>query len=221
MQHGERNAVIEPLIMVPLINSLLANPLLSLYKTGFDHPGGRGELVNMGTDDPCPVVFHILVPVNLTACPYLTFTSIGVHNHPPPPPNTLPTQVVDSLVGVVRNMNQPGMTLGRVDYCKSQCLIRLIRDRTATFLKSPQLQEFCNQNNSQTLSGIHPSFANMDRFAAIIHKQRLLAYPAGQWYQGVLFEMEINPDIREYDQQVEQDEEGLMIVCVFGRSRFF
>jgi len=35
----------------------------------------------------------------------------------------------------------------------------------------------------------------MDRFAAIIHKQRLLAYPAGQWYQGVLFEMERNPAI--------------------------
>jgi hypothetical protein len=146
MHRGERNAVIEPLIMVPLINSLLANPLLSLYKTGFDHPGGRGKLVNMGTDDPYPVIFRILVPVNLTACPYLTFTSRGVHNHPPPPPNMPPRDVVDSLVGVVRNMNQPGMTLGIVDYCKSQYLIRLIRDRTATFLKSPQLQEFCNQN---------------------------------------------------------------------------
>jgi hypothetical protein len=74
MQHGERNAVIEPLIMGPLINGLLANHHFT--KTGSDQPGGRGKLVKMGTEDLCPVSFHILVPLNLTTCPYLAFTRV-------------------------------------------------------------------------------------------------------------------------------------------------
>lgn len=56
------------------------------------------------------------------------------------------------------------------------------------FLKNPALQEFCQQHNGQTLSQIHESFVNMDRFSAIIHKQRLLMYPEGRDFNGVLYE---------------------------------
>jgi hypothetical protein len=72
----------------------------------------------MGSVDQCPVVFHILVPLDLAACPYITFTSRGVHNHPPPPPNKPPGEILESLARVVQSMNQPDITLGMFDYCQ-------------------------------------------------------------------------------------------------------
>ncbi|GMF77724.1 unnamed protein product [Aspergillus oryzae] len=33
----------------------------------------------------CEVVFNGLVPVDISQCPYILFTSHGVHKHPPPP----------------------------------------------------------------------------------------------------------------------------------------
>ena len=54
-------------------------------------------MVKMGTEDPCPVSFHILVPLNLTTCPYLAFTPRGVHNHPPP--NKPKEEILDLLAG--------------------------------------------------------------------------------------------------------------------------
>jgi hypothetical protein len=66
----------------------------------------------------------------------------------------------------------------------------------AGFLKSPALQAFCKQYNTQTLPELHHSFSNMDRFSAILRKKRLLEYPAGQSYNGVFFEKERNPAIK-------------------------
>jgi len=36
----------------------------------------------------------------------------------------------------------------------------------------------------------------MDRFRTIIQKQRLLAYPAGQGYNGIRFELERNAELK-------------------------
>lgn len=56
------------------------------------------------------------------------------------------------------------------------------------FLKSQALQTFCEQHNKKHVAEIHTSFANMDRFRAMIHKQRLLFFPEGRDIHGVLFE---------------------------------
>ena len=49
---------------------------------GRDHPQGSGRLQHT----PCDVIFNALVPVDIGQCPYILFTSHGVHKHPPPPP---------------------------------------------------------------------------------------------------------------------------------------
>ncbi|KAJ1712953.1 hypothetical protein NYO67_4873 [Aspergillus flavus] len=46
-----------------------------------DHPQGPGRLKHT----TCEVVFNGLVPVDISQCPYILFTSHGVHKHPPPP----------------------------------------------------------------------------------------------------------------------------------------
>ncbi|KAK2793175.1 hypothetical protein FQN52_001823 [Onygenales sp. PD_12] len=96
-------------------------------------------------------------------------------------------------------------------------LIQEMREPTmklSSFLKSPALQAFCHKYDAQSLAEIHTSFSNMDRFRAMIQKQRLLAFPAGQSYNGVLFELERNPALKEYVQEIYQDPDGLMIICM-------
>ena len=67
------------------------------------------------------------------------------------------------------------------------------------FLKSQALKEFCEQHNKKHIAEIHTSFINMDRFQAIIYKQRLLYFLEGQDIHRVLFKYHIKhegqPDI--------------------------
>lgn len=63
------------------------------------------------------------------------------------------------------------------------------------FITSPQFQAFCRQYNASTLGDIHPSLANSDTIRAIIAKQHLLAYPAGQGINGVLYELQKKPEL--------------------------
>ncbi|KAN0067108.1 hypothetical protein V8E54_014755 [Elaphomyces granulatus] len=154
-------------------------------KTGFDPPSGRGRLIKLGSDSPCPLVFHVLVPLHLEACPYLTFTSEGIHNHPPPPPNKAPGEFLKSLAEEVQNMNQPDLTL-------------------ATFLKSPQLQDFA----TNTIR------VRCQESTLVPRTWIVCCNSSQQWYQGILFELERNPAIKDYVQQIHQDAEDLMIVCI-------
>lgn len=61
------------------------------------------------------------------------------------------------------------------------------------FLNSPALKEFLRANRWKSISEIHTSFVNFDRFSAIIAKQRALAFPEGRDFNGVVFEYENKP----------------------------
>jgi hypothetical protein len=62
---------------------------------------------------PCEVVFHIMVPILLEACPYMLFTSHGIHSHPPPPPNNAPQAIMNGVMQLVKEMRDPSLTLGK------------------------------------------------------------------------------------------------------------
>ncbi|EEH41177.2 hypothetical protein PAAG_03463 [Paracoccidioides lutzii Pb01] len=163
--------------------------LEEIFESGLLHPTEKcGVMEQMQS--------HRKVCVNLTNCPYMLFISHGQHKHPPPPPNKPPATIMKRIVHLIKEIRESNMTL-------------------STFLKSPALEAFCHQYNSPTLPEIHQSFTNMDRFRAIIKKQQLLAYSAGQEYNGVRFELERNPKLKEYIQELYHDEEGLMIVCMY------
>lgn len=63
----------------------------------------------------------------------------------------------------------------------------LVANQLAQFLQNLQLETFCWEHSASTLAELHPSFANKDKIAAIIQKQRFLSYPSGQDINGLIF----------------------------------
>ncbi|BCR83612.1 uncharacterized protein ACHE_60818S [Aspergillus chevalieri] len=162
----------------------------SLY-CAYDHPQGPGKLVHA----KCNVTFHWLIPTDLSQNPYFVFMSHGVHTHVPPPPRKAPAKIMNGILQSINQARSPSLTLG-------------------TFLKSPALQSFCAEHNCHTIQQIHESFSNMDPIQAVIRKQRLLHYPAGQNVNGVMFELGKNKDLQEYIHEVYQQNDQIMIICI-------
>ncbi|EYE90406.1 uncharacterized protein EURHEDRAFT_417473 [Aspergillus ruber CBS 135680] len=168
-------------------------PLTSRRKyCDFDHVQGPGKLEHI----QCGVIFTALVPVDIQSCPFIVFTSHGIHQHPPPPPHKPPELILRGVERIIKQMRNPSLTL-------------------AQFLRSPELEAFCQQYNASTPAEIHASLSNTDRISAIIQKQRLLSYPAGQNFNGVIYLYNTNPFIKEYIQEKYCDPNGTMILCGF------
>ncbi|EAW25652.1 uncharacterized protein NFIA_044710 [Aspergillus fischeri NRRL 181] len=134
--------------------------------------------------------------VDVQNCPFIVFTSHGIHQHPPPPPHKPPELILRGVERIIKQMRNPSLTL-------------------AQFLRSPELEALCQQYNASTPAEIHASFSNTDRISAIIQKQRLLSYPAGQSFNGVIYLYNTNPFIKEYIQEKYCDPNGTMILCGF------
>ncbi|CBF71257.1 hypothetical protein AN6691.2 [Aspergillus nidulans FGSC A4] len=140
--------------------------------------------------------------VNIQETPYILFTSHGIHQHPPPPPHKPPEQILKGIESIIRNMRNPSLTL-------------VTNYSIAKFLRSPELEAFCQQYNASTPAEIHASLSNIDRISAIIQKQRLLTYPEGQDFNGVVYISNINPTLKQYIQEKYRDPDGIMILCAY------
>ncbi|CBF78887.1 predicted protein [Aspergillus nidulans FGSC A4] len=127
------------------------------------------------------------------------FVSRGIHSHPPPPPNKPPQLILDEILDLIRKMQSPDLT-------------------PSLFLRSPALKQFCQKYNGQTLSQIHNSFVNQDRFAAIIAKEKALLYPKGRGLAGVRCELDRHPEYREYVRRIYTDHDIVMIICGFNKQ---
>lgn len=60
----------------------------------------------------CNVQFRLFRPTNLQQCPYLIWTSHGVHRHPPPPPSSTPKELIKGLVQLIHRIQDPTLTTG-------------------------------------------------------------------------------------------------------------
>jgi hypothetical protein len=65
------------------------------------------------TTQGCDVLFDILLPQDLQACPYYLFTSIGEHKHPPPPPVKTPLDILGEIREIIRDMQNPDLRIGQ------------------------------------------------------------------------------------------------------------
>jgi hypothetical protein len=157
-----------------------------------DHPQGSGRLKHT----PCDVIFNALIPVDISQCPYILFISHGVHKHPPPPPTKPPERILQAVKQMIQQIQDSSLT-------------------TAQFLRSPQLEAFCQQYNASTFAEIHSSFCNKDRITAIIQKQQLLSYPNGQDINGLIFLQRMDQHIKNYVQEVFHDSQGTMVLCAY------
>lgn len=74
-----------------------------------DHPQGSGRLKHT----PCDVIFNALIPVDINQCPYILFTSHGVHKHPPPPPTKPPERILQGVKRIIQQIQDPSLTTGK------------------------------------------------------------------------------------------------------------
>ncbi|KAJ5111463.1 hypothetical protein N7532_001998 [Penicillium argentinense] len=87
------------------------------------------------------------------------------------------------------------------------------RKDCASFLQSPALREYCQERKCMTLSQIHKSFVNMDRFRAVLTKQRAFRYPKGRDIAGIQHELHRDPTLQSYIREVYDNEYGLFVFC--------
>ena len=57
--------------------------------------------------------FLYIIPQAITNTPYVLFASFGVHNHPLPPPTTVPTSLKGEIMGLINKMNTKNLTPGK------------------------------------------------------------------------------------------------------------
>lgn len=74
-----------------------------------DHPQGSGQLKHT----PCDVIFNALVPIDIEQCPYMIFTSHGIHKHPPPPPSKAPERILGGVKRIIEQIRDPNLTTGK------------------------------------------------------------------------------------------------------------
>lgn len=147
-----------------------------------DHPQGKGKLIRV----LCEVEFHILIPINLEDHPYYLFTSVGVHNHAPPPPSKVPEVLSQEIVDLIRRSQDPNITAGKSFSYSSELVLIVL----ASLLRGPFMEEFCRKHSKSSFGQVHATLNNLDRLRATIYREKLIMYPAGQDITGVQFEME-------------------------------
>ncbi|KAI0456537.1 hypothetical protein F5B21DRAFT_468085 [Xylaria acuta] len=157
------------------------------------HIGETPKLIQV----QCEVMYRFLIPRNHEATPYILVTSHGEHRHPPPPATKTPRSVVDSIIQIVRQINQPSTSLN-------------------AFLTSKELKAFLAEHQGRSVMDIHRSLANTDYLRHIIRKQQILLFPQGG--QGIALAL-LKTNERNsktcYIQHAVQSYTNYMIICFY------
>ncbi|CAB4426822.1 unnamed protein product [Rhizophagus irregularis] len=113
----------------------------------------------------CPVKFYH-IPKNLKECPFIVTVSVGIHNHPPPPPRKTPYNIKSQLQKIIDNEHVLDLTARK-------------------FLTGSMIQTYLN---GKSISDLHPSLNNQSKINYYIEKTRRSKYPFGQNILGVVHE---------------------------------
>ncbi|KAI3240734.1 hypothetical protein DTO012A7_2433 [Penicillium roqueforti] len=81
----------------------------------------------------------------------------------------------------------------------------------SAFLRSNRVRDLAARYSAQTLSKLHQSFANKERFSVVLTKRRAIDYPIGRHLAGVYFKIEKNPAIKLYIREIVHNEKGAFI----------
>ena len=70
----------------------------------------RGEII----EKSCSVQFIKIIPHDISKCPFVALICIGVHNHPPPLPERIPSEIKSNLQTLIEQaINQDDTTTSR------------------------------------------------------------------------------------------------------------
>ena len=61
-----------------------------------------GEII----DKPCQVRFIKFIPYDIVKCPFVVVVCIGIHNHPPPSPERIPSGIKTNLESLIKQAIQ-------------------------------------------------------------------------------------------------------------------
>jgi len=72
----------------------------------------QGKIV----DKSCNVKIYKFIPNDLQECPFVALICIGIHNHPPPPPERTPDNIKDNLQIMIKEAieNDDVVTTGSI-----------------------------------------------------------------------------------------------------------
>ncbi|UZO12218.1 uncharacterized protein OCT59_003766 [Rhizophagus irregularis] len=121
----------------------------------------RGEIIERS----CSVQFIKIIPHDITKCPFVALICIGVHNHPPPPPERTPSGIKNNLqILIEQAINQDDTTTSR------------------SILSGNLIKAYFNK---EILAEIHVSLNNIDKLRYLVGKAYKTLHPFGQGVMGV------------------------------------
>ncbi|UZO20894.1 uncharacterized protein OCT59_013304 [Rhizophagus irregularis] len=121
----------------------------------------RGEIIERS----CSVQFIKIIPHDITKCPFVALICIGVHNHPPPPPERTPSGIKNNLqILIEQAINQDDTTTSR------------------SILSGNLIKAYFNK---EILAEIHVSLNNIDKLRYLVGKAYKILHPFGQGVMGV------------------------------------
>jgi hypothetical protein len=96
-------------------------------------PAVRGDII----EKSCTVQFIKIIPHNIAECPFVALVCIGVHNHPPPPPERTPAGIKNNLQSLIEQAIYQddtttsrsilsGMILNLSEYFCNYCIINIL-----------------------------------------------------------------------------------------------
>ncbi|CAB4446291.1 unnamed protein product [Rhizophagus irregularis] len=121
----------------------------------------QGKIVNK----PCNVKMYKFILNDLQECPFVALICVGVHNHPPPPPERILDNIKDNLQMMIKE------AIEKDDVVTSGSIIQ------GNMLKA--------YFNKETLQEIHMSLNNIDKLRYLVAKTYKNLYPFGQHILGV------------------------------------
>ncbi|OJD12483.1 hypothetical protein ACJ73_09344, partial [Blastomyces percursus] len=151
---------------------------------------GPGRLIR----SKCSAKFDFYIPQTWDRFPYLLLVTRGEHVHFPPPPTKLPSEIAVEVRSLINQSSLLDLTPRR-------------------FLLSPFFVKMYDRFGPAALRALHYSLDIEDKVAALIRKQKLLAYPKGTTIAGVLREW-------EFDKRRNPDEQWIQDVHFYSQDTF-
>jgi hypothetical protein len=159
------------------------DPLCIRYKfpnimLGQDHPQGQGKVQQSN----CHALFDLYIPFDMVQYPYICLVTRGEHNHHPPYPTRMPSDIANDVVEALRQTDIMIMT-PRMLHTLYKYVVHILII-IGRFILSPQCRQLLHKYDKLTLRAIHASLNIEDRITALIRKERLLQYPDGTSLAG-------------------------------------
>ncbi|KKA17955.1 hypothetical protein T310_8101 [Rasamsonia emersonii CBS 393.64] len=155
------------------------------------HLPGAGKL----QEQPCDVIFQVMIPYDIQARPYILFVSHGVHQHMPPMPVRAPPLLTERTIQLIAKTKSSN-------------------NKLPAFLKPPAIEASCAAEYSDlSISDIRKRITTGNPLTAALERQKLLRYLGTHYYLTTLLELDRDDSAKEYIQEVHQDNDGVMIIC--------